>query len=404
MTSIQRLVRPAVMTFVGFITIASASYAAQPPDVVSSDSSGNTAMGQNALLSLSSGADNTASGYGALYSNTTGNWNTASGYGALYANTTGSYNTAFGPDALFYNTTGSTNTAYGLVALLYNTTGNSNTASGYGALYANSTGSDNTASGSYALVDNTLGASNSAFGYAALHTNTTGNLNTAMGNNALYHNTTGTDNTAVGRGALYDTTTGHNNMALGQAAGGYVTTGSNNIEIGNLGTAADNGLIRIGTQGAQTAAFLAGVSGAHVTGAAVYVTAGGQLGVLASSERYKTAVAPMGSSTKRVMQLRPVSFHLKTDPAGEVQYGLIAEEVARVYPELVIRDDKGRIEGVRYEELAPMLLNELQKQDNELQKQDNKLQKQAKVIDALTARLSKVEEQQAHGSGVTDSH
>lgn len=143
-----------------------------------------------------------------------------------------------------------------------------------------------------------------------------------------------------------------------------MTSGSNNIEIGSQGASSDNGTIRIGTS--QTAAYIAGIENTKVTGAAVYVTSSGQLGVLASSERYKTAVVPMGAKTDKLGQLRPVSFRLKTDPKGTVQYGLIAEEVNKVYPELVIRDDAGNIQGVRYEELAPMLLNEVQKQAAEI--------------------------------------
>ena len=156
---------------------------------------------------------------------------------------------------------------------------------------------------------------------------------------------------------------------MGANAGYNVTSGSENIEIGNKGTSSDNGIIRIGTAGSQAATYVAGIENAKVTGAAVYVTSSGQLGVLASSERYKTAIAPIGTSTGKLQQLRPVTFHLKTDPNGPVQYGLIAEEVAKVYPELVIRDDAGKIQGVRYEELAPMLLNEVQKQERKIDAQ-----------------------------------
>lgn len=124
-------------------------------------------------------------------------------------------------------------------------------------------------------------------------------------------------------------------------------------------------MIRIGTQGTQTKTYVAGISDAQITGAAVYVTSSGRLGVLASSERYKTAITPMGANTEKLPLLRPVSFHLKSDPAGAVQYGLIAEEVDKVYPELVIRDDTGKIQGARYDELAPMLLNQMQHERKE---------------------------------------
>jgi hypothetical protein len=130
--------------------------------------------------------------------------------------------------------------------------------------------------------------------------------------------------------------------------------------------AGESGIIRIGTPSTQITTYIAGIENAKVTGSPVYVTASGQLGVLASSERYKTAIAPMGAETEKLQELRPVSFHLKSDPRGAVQYGLIAEEVAKVYPELVIRDQAGTIQGVRYDELAPMLLNEVQKQAAEI--------------------------------------
>jgi hypothetical protein len=154
---------------------------------------------------------------------------------------------------------------------------------------------------------------------------------------------------------------------VGYEAGYNVTTGSNDIDIGNEGeatdgTAANSGVIRIGTAGVQTTTFIAGIEDSKVTGKEVFVTPSGQLGVKASAERYKTAIEPMEAKTDKLNQLRPVSFHLKTDPQGEVQYGLIAEEVAKVYPELVTRDEKGRVDGVRYDELAPMLLNEMQKE------------------------------------------
>ena len=195
-----------------------------------------------------------------------------------------------------------------------------------------------------------------------MHSNTTGGGNAAFGDEALYYNDQGSNITAIGGRAL-GLASGSNNIALGALAGYSVTTGSNNIDIGNEGVNIDKGTIRIGTQATQTATFISGINNSKVTGAAVYVTATGQLGVLASSERYKIDIESLGASTQRLEQLRPVSFHLKADPAGAIQYGLIAEEVDKVYPELVIRDDKGVIQGVRYDELAPMLLNVVQQQN-----------------------------------------
>jgi trimeric autotransporter adhesin len=194
-----------------------------------------------------------------------------------------------------------------------------------------------------------------------------------MGYSALWWNTTGSGNSAFGQEALFHTT-GSNNIGLGNDAGFNATTGSNNIEIGSMGLATDSGSIRIGTEKGQGATYIAGIATSQITGSAVYVSSSGQLGVLASSERYKTAIIPMGSSTDKLQRLRPVTFHLKTDPKGAVQYGLIAEEVVKVYPELVIRDEEGKIQGVRYDELAPMLLNEVQQLKARVERQDAQLQ------------------------------
>ena len=244
--------------------------------------------------------------------------------------------------------------------------GSGNVATGYNALWANLFGNNNTATGSEALEFNTSGHYNTASGSNSLESNTTGSNNTAEGVSSLFANTTGENNVATGSGALRFNTMGSDNIVLGNHAGYYVTTGNYNIEIGNPGLAGDTSTIRIGSSGNQTTTYVAGITSSRVTGSAVYISSTGQLGVLASSERYKTDIEPMGASTMRLQKLRPVTFHLKTDPQREIQYGLIAEEVAKVYPELVIRNGAGRIEGVRYEELTPMLLNEVQQQRQEL--------------------------------------
>jgi hypothetical protein len=237
-------------------------------------------------------------------------------------------------------------------------------------MHSNTTGSYNTASGYEALESNTIGTYNNASGYLALHDNTSGAQNSASGVQALFGNRSGNFNTASGTDALYSNTTGSSNIAEGYKAGYNLTTGSNNIDIGNLGVAADGGTIRIGTAATHKATFIAGIYGTAVTGSAVVVSSTGQLGVTVSSERYKTSIAPMGSETVKLDRLRPVSFKLKSDATGTRQYGLIAEEVAKIYPELVIRDEKGRIDGVRYDELAPMLLNEAQKEQHRIAAQD----------------------------------
>jgi Chaperone of endosialidase len=389
--------------------VADSSRAAQPPDVVDSDSNQNTAMGSFALGTMSSSAvDNTAAGYAALYLNTTGSFNTAFGdfalenntisngntglgYVALNLNTTGSSNTAVGSGALQSNTEGSSNTAVGNTALSSNTTGIDNTASGFQALYSNTTGTFNTAVGTTALFANTTGANNTAFGYQALVSNASGKGNAAQGVNALYSNTTGIRNLGIGSNALYTNSTGSYNIALGFDAGYNVVNGSNNIEIGAMGTAGDNGSIQIGAQGTQTSATIAGIYGTTITGSAVYVTPTGQLGVLASSERFKTDVEAMGAASEKLARLRPVTFKLKTDAKGTMQYGLIAEEVAKVYPELVIRGTDGRIDGVRYEELAPMLLNMVQRQQAKLAAQEERSVSLAKQMQDIQRRLAEVQ-------------
>jgi len=255
----------------------------------------------------------------------------------------------------------------------------------------NTDGNKNTASGYLALTSNITGSYNTATGNQALYSNRDGIRNTASGDWGLYSNTHGNDNTADGHDALHLNTVGSNNIGLGANSGYNVTSGSNNIEIGNEGTSSDGGTIRIGTSGSPTATYIAGIENARVTGAAVYVTSSGQLGVLASSERYKTAIAPMGVDTEKLQELRPVSFHLKTDPKGALQYGLIAEEVAKVYPELVIRDKAGRIQGVRYDELAPMLLNEVQQQQTQLQDMKQQLAQLKQINESMQAAILKLQ-------------
>ncbi len=350
----------------------------------------NTASGYYALLN-NTASYNTATGGYALNSNTTGTNNVATGYGALSENETGSNNTASGSFAL-ENNTASRNTASGALALLSNTTGFNNNAAGFESLYSNTTGYQNNAMGVQALYSNTTADNNNAMGYGALNKNTTGFGNSAVGSQALYDNTSGYLNDAIGYLALNHNTTGFSTVAIGVEAGFNQTTGHDNIYISNSGVAAEIGVTRIGTPSTQTSAYIAGIENSHVTGSAVYVTSGGQLGVLASSERYKTAIVPLGdANTEKLKQLRPVSFHLKTDPKGAVQYGLIAEEVDKVYPELVIRDAAGTIQGVRYDELAPMLLNEVQKQQRINAAQAEQNNAQAAKITSLEQQLAGIQ-------------
>jgi hypothetical protein len=349
----------------------------------------NTAEGDNALFSLTTGTENTAIGSAALYSNI-GSSNTATGSGALSFNTTGSNNTATGSFALIYNTTGNFNTANGVVALESNTIGSDNTANGNAALYSNTTGIGNTASGVDALYTNTTGYSNTATGFGALNTNTTGYSNTATGFGALNTNATGYSNTAIGYFALLNAT-GSDNIGLGFSDGINRTTGSNNIDIGNQGVAAEASTIRIGTQGTQTATFIAGISGTPIGGggSTVRVNANGQLGTAPSSARFKQNIKPMDKASEAILALKPVTFRYKKeiDPECIPQFGLVAEEVEKIDPALVVRDADGKPYTVRYDAVNAMLLNEFLKEHRKNEEQEATIVRQQKQIEALAAGL-----------------
>ncbi len=353
----------------------------------------NTASGWQALSSNTTGWYNTASGFAALANNTTAFSNTATGYQALEFNTTGCCNTASGQAALLSNTTGTNNTASGLVALVHNTTGSDNTASGADALFSNTTGNDNTASGYGALFSNTIGVSNTALGYQALYSNSTGQENTAVGYQALQNNTSaGGGNTAVGVQALQNNT-GYGNIAIGGSAGYLNTSGSDNIYIGSSGLSGDyNGTISIGDPVNSSFFFVQGVYARNASGGVpVYINSNGQLGTVSSSARFKEQITDMGDSSSKLFQLRPVSFFYKPeydDGSRLLQYGLIAEEVAKVYPEMVAYDKDGQILTVKYQLLAPMLLNEVQKQNAQLQKQQEENRKLEERLAALETLLS----------------
>jgi hypothetical protein len=333
----------------------------------------NTAEGFDALLSLTSGSDNTAIGIDALERNTSGSFNTATGAGALLENTIGLNNTAIGFEALFSNTTGANNTANGSDALLNNTTGFDNTAAGANALERNTTGANNTANGFQALNSNTTGNFNTANGVEALFSNTTGFDNTAIGVEALNNNTTGGNNTANGVQALNNNTTGGNNIALGHLAGQNLTTGSNNIDIGNVGVATEANTIRIGAEGTQASTFVAGISGATVPkGVAVIIDSSGHLGTTKSSACFKEEIKPMGDASEAILALKPVTFRYKRelDPDGIRQFGLIAEQVEKINPDLVARDEKGQVYTVRYDAVDAMLLNEFLKEHRKVEEQE----------------------------------
>jgi uncharacterized coiled-coil protein SlyX len=334
--------------------------------------------------------------------------NTAEGgAGTLFSLTTGTNNTALGAGALFSLTTGTQNTATGAQALKNNTADN-NTADGFQALVKNTTGVNNTATGWRALFENRTGDANTANGLQALNSNTIGTGNTAMGFQTLFHNTTGNHNAAVGEDALSGNTTGSFNIALGYGCGGNVTTGSFNIDIGNRGLAADNSTIRIGTN--HTATYIAGIFGTNIVGSPVAVDSEGHLGVgVASSGRFKDAIKPMDKTSEAVLALRPVTFFYKKeiDPKRTTQFGLVAEDVAKVDPDLVTRDAKGELYTVRYEAVNAMLLNEFLKSHRKMEEQEATITQlkstvarqetsaanQQKQIEALTSSLQNVSAQ-----------
>jgi Chaperone of endosialidase len=248
----------------------------------------------------------------------------------------------------------------------------------------------NTAVGFSALESNTTGSDNTAVGAQALQSNTTGGANTATGFDALFSNTTGNNNTAMGAGALFFNTTGGNNTAIGINAGSFVTTGNDNIHIGSNGIDGDDALIRIGSP-VYVATFIAGIRGVTTEAndaLAVLIDSNGQLGTTNSSRRVKTDIHDLAEYSRALHQLRPVSFRYRNHPSdGPPEYGLIAEEVAEIYPELVVRDTDGQPSGVRYHVLPAMLLNEQQRQQRQLAAHVTREREQAVRLDTQAARL-----------------
>jgi hypothetical protein len=361
----------------------------------------NTADGDHALFSNTTGAANAAFGWYALFANTDGSFNTAVGAGALDLNN-GNSNTAVGTAALLLNT-GSDNTAVGTAALENNTVDGGNTAVGSFALFANIAGflsvnGPNTAVGVDALAANTTGGGNVAVGAptipggsGALGSNTTGTANTAMGQGALRANVDGIFNVAVGGAALVNNVNGSFNTAIGTQAG-FSTDGSSNILIGQgvSGVAGESNTIRIGDNlngtGLCFIGGITGVTGANFTDLVLLDPLTGQLGDLPSSERFKRDIDPMDKTSEAIFSLRPVTFHYKNDQTNTPQFGLIAEEVAKVNPVLVAVDKEGKPYSVQYLKINAMLLNEFLKEHRKVEQ----LQKQ---VEALTAGLQKVSAQ-----------
>jgi hypothetical protein len=236
-------------------------------------------------------------------------------------------------------------------------------------------------------LSNTTGIANTATGEVALDANNTGNSNTANGYQALLSNTTGSNNTAIGGGALFHNTTGSVNVAVGDFAGGNLTTGDVNIDILNPGVAGESNTIRIGVT--QTRTFIAGIFGTNVSGSTVVVNSDGQLGVAASSRRFKREIKPMDKASEAVFALKPVTFRYKKeiDPARTSQFGLVAEEVEKVNPDLIVRDKEGKPYSVRYDQVNAMLLNEFLKEHHRVEKLEATVAQQHKDFDAAVAEL-----------------
>jgi hypothetical protein len=366
-----------------------------PPD--GGYAGGNTAEGQLALGGLTTGIYNTGVGIYALLSLTEGNFNTANGAGALFSITTTSENTATGAGALFSNSGGfsdSANTADGAFALFSDTTGHHNTAVGDRALFANTTGTQNVAVGDFALesVTGSLVAQNTAVGSGAGVSLTTGAGNTFIGYAAGNDFLSGDNNTCIGVGAAEGAGhSGGGNVFIGFNAGNNLTFGDSNICIGNqvLGETDAADSTYIGNINTTAQPIVAGVDGVTVD------LTTGKLGHGVSSRRFKEQIKPMDRASEALYQLNPVTFHYNKaiDPTQTLDFGLIAEEVAAVNPELAVRDREGKVSNYRHDAVNAMLLNEFLKEHQTVQQQGATIARLEKQIDALTAGLQKVSAQ-----------
>jgi hypothetical protein len=313
---------------------------------------------------------NTAEGTRALFNRTTGVWNTANGFEALYHDYAGSSNTATGIRALFFTTYGEKNTGYGALALYENHQGGQNVAVGYQTIFYGTTAGDSTAIGYRALYITAR--------YPAFHGGPSGV-------------------TAVGSLALYGDGPGSGNVALGFQAGFHVSFTDLNIHIANTGDANNSDLstIRLGTTGEHSKTFIAGIRGVS-TGVSnavpVVIDSAGQLGTMSSSRRFKNEIKPMDQSSESILALEPVRFHYKSDATNTPHFGLIAEEVAQVDPNLVVDDADGEIYTVRYDAINEMLLNEFLKEHDKAERLKQQFQatvaQRKEQIQMLTARLN----------------
>jgi hypothetical protein len=298
--------------------------------------------------------------------------------------------TSDGIDAFVGGTLHLPSTTYvtaGLSTLLHNT-GSGNTFVGLNSGHnLGMPGSLSTGVGAEALFHGS-GNNDTAMGYRALYNNTAGNQNTAIGSQSLQSNTTGNRNTAIGSFALEASTASSGNIAIGDFSGAAHSSGDDNVYLGNEGVGTESGTIRIGSGSTHTRIFLAGVLNSSVTGSAVLITGTGQLGIATSSARFKQDITDMGSASDSLMKLRPVTFHYKGHTGDPLQYGLIAEEVEKVLPELVMKDAADQPQTVLYHEMPAMLLNELQKQQRRIEAQDDEIATLRKRLESLEAKLS----------------
>ena len=350
-----------IFSLAGFAFLPNSQGVSPPPD--GAYAGGNTAEGHLAIASLNTSA---------------GLYNTAVGVYSLLSITDGDFCTALGAGTLFANTA------------------NENTATGAGALLSSTTGGGNTANGAFALFLNTTGSFNTASGDSALFNNSTGTENTAVGISALFSNASGSSNTAVGIDALLNNTIGSSNIAIGSGAGGSITTANHVICIGPAVGENVNNTTWIGN--------VFGTTTASGTTQPVIVSETGQLGTISSSRRFKKQIKPMDQASESILALKPVTFNYKTDKTNTPQFGLVAEDVAAVNPDLVVRDENGEIYSVRYEAVNAMLLNEFLKEHRKISQLEatltqqqtsfqSKVAEQEKEIEALRSGLRKVSAQ-----------
>jgi len=374
----------------------------------------NTAVGISALL-FNQADDQTAVGAFALLFNNTATGNTAVGFEALFNNdSTGNGNaggnTAVGNEALAANVDAFGNTAMGFRALVSNDSSgngfaNVNTAVGVSALGSNVDGGANTAVAALALFHNDTGSRNNAFGYQALYNNTTGSFNQAMGVGALLNNDTGIQNIAIGDGSLLNNVSGNDNTVVGHVAGGNIVGGTGNIYIGIgvAGPADEAGVIRIGDPNFPLAydCFIAGIYNRAFGPADMAVRIGndGKLGTVVSSRRFKHDIKPMDTASEAILALKPVTFHYNSDAQNAPAFGLIAEDVAEVSADLVIRDKEGKPLSVRYEDVNVMLLNEFLKEHRKNEEQEKTI---AELKSGMTALAATVKEQASQIQKVSD--